>query len=199
MGVNNEKLRTHYQQLPDEDIERLANYEAGDLSTEAVGILKEEIKRRGLSDEFNVAADIQTKGLSEEELLDLIRKISMFPCPICGKKQNYLNGFNVMSVRSFIIGTSVEMPLIIACPECTPANAKNALIKNLFLGWWGFPWGPIRTIHSIFTNSRAMNSNGYIGPTKEFTEFIRPHSAAIKARFDKINDINSLFEVINPA
>jgi hypothetical protein len=197
MGGNSETLRSHYQKLPDEDIEHLANYEAADLSPSACDILKEEIKRRGLSDELNLAADIQVRGISEGELLDLIRRISTFPCPICGKKRDYLNGFNLMSVRSYIIVTSVSNALIIACPECISAMAKRALIKNLFLGWLGIPWGPIKTIRSVFANLRAMNSGKHNGPTKEFVEFIKPRSAAIKARFNKITDVRQLLDVIS--
>ncbi|MEM8780132.1 MAG: hypothetical protein AAGF26_14920 [Cyanobacteria bacterium P01_G01_bin.49] len=39
---------------------------------------------------------------------------------------------------------------------------QNALIKSipyslisLFLGWWGFPWGPIYTVGSIITNFKG--------------------------------------------
>ncbi len=93
-----------------------------------------------------------------------------------------------MSVRSYIILTSVEKPLIIACPECISNSAKSALIKNLFLGWWGIHWGPIRTIHSIFLNLKAINAEKYNSPTREFIEFIKPHSAAMKARVEKIHN-----------
>jgi hypothetical protein len=199
MDVNKEQLRVHYQKLYDEDIERLANYEADQLNPEALAVLKEEIKRRGLSIEFQTAVDIQVRGVSEEEQKEIIRKISVLPCPLCGRKQNYLNAFNVMSVKSFIILTVVEKPLIIACPECISTSAKSALIKNLFLGWWGIPWGPIRTIHSIVLNLKAVNAENYNAPTREFIDFIKPYSAAIKARIDRINNINELLDLISPA
>lgn len=130
MDSNEERLREHYRKLHDEDIERLANYEAGELSPEALAILKEEIKRRALSDEFQTAADIQMRGVSEEDQEEIIRKISVFPCPLCGRKQNYLNAFNVMNVKSYIILTNIEKPLIIACPECISSSARKALLKN---------------------------------------------------------------------
>ncbi len=199
MDVNKERLRERYQKLYDEDIERLANYEAEGLNPEALAVLKEEIKRRGLSNEFQSTVDIQVRGVSEEEQKEIIRKISVLPCPLCGRKQNYLNAFNVMSVKSIIILTFVEKPLIIACPECISTSAKNALIKNLFLGWWGIPWGPFRTIHSIFLNLKAINANNCNSPTSEFNDFIKPYSAAIKARIDRINNINELLDLICPA
>lgn len=133
LHVNKETLRKHYQKLADENIERLANYDAGDLSPEALAILKEEIKRPSLSGDLNTAADIQVRGISEGEQQELIRKISAFPCPICGTKQNYLNGFNLMRVRSYIIITTIERTITIACPEYISKSAKSTLVKNLFM------------------------------------------------------------------
>lgn len=196
MDMNEEALKKHYQQLPDDDIERLANYEAKELSPEALSILKDEIKRHGLSDDFNVAVDIQVKGLTDEEQRSLIDQISRFPCPICGKKQSFLNASNVVTVKSFLIVTTVEKPLIIACPDCILSRAKRALIKSLFLGWWGIPWGPIRTIHSIYVNLKALNSERYHTPTQEFIEYIKPHSAAIKARINRTRDLNEFLDII---
>ena len=67
MDVNEDALRKHYQQLPDEDIEHLAKYEANDLVPEAQNILKEEIRRRGLSDELYNLADVKSKVDPEVE------------------------------------------------------------------------------------------------------------------------------------
>ena len=199
MAADTGALRAHYQNLHDEDIEHLANYEADQLTPEALAVLKEEIERRGLSNDFQNAADIQVRGVSDEEQKEIIRKISLLPCPFCAKKQNYLNAFKVMSVTSFIILSFVEKPTIIACPECISSLAKSALIKNLFLGWWGIPWGPIKTIHSIFLNWKAVNAEHYNAPTREFIDFIKPYSAAIKARIDNITNVNELVELIYPA
>jgi hypothetical protein len=66
------------------------------------------------------------------------------------------------------------------------------------LGWWGIPSGPIRTIQSIFVNRKAANSENYNEPTQEFIEFIKPHSAALIARVDKISDMKDVLKVIYP-
>ncbi len=55
-------LEKHFRQLADEEIERLASSHAHELHPEAIDILKEEIKRRGFSDELSAAIDRQTKG-----------------------------------------------------------------------------------------------------------------------------------------
>ena len=195
MDVNKAAKPHQNRSLPEDDIERLAYCEVGDLSREAFQILKKEIQRRGLPDELGVVADIQAKGLSEEEQIELIRKIAMFPCPHCGRKQTYLNAFSIMIVKSYVIVTEVDKPLVIACPECISTKAKSALIKSLFWGWWGIPWGPIRTIHSIFVNLRALNAGTHNEPTNEFREFVKPRKAAIKTRIEGINDLNKLFDI----
>jgi tetratricopeptide (TPR) repeat protein len=76
MRINKEALREHYQRLADADIERLANYEAGDLRPEALDVLKEEIKRRGLSGELDTAVDVQVKGISAGA--DLLHSKSLY-------------------------------------------------------------------------------------------------------------------------
>lgn len=98
--------------------------------------------------------------------------------------------------RSGIL-TRHEKSLLIACPNCVSAKAKKTLIISLLLGWWGFPWGPIKTIQSIFTNSKALRSANYCEPTLEFIEFIKPHAAVIKAGIEKIKDLNELYNVID--
>ena len=193
-----ESLREHYKKLPNEDIERLANFEADQLSPEALAVLRDEIRNRGLSDDLRTTADIQVKGVSEEEVEQLIRRVSQFPCPLCGRRQNYLNAFSIMSVRSLILLTSVERPLVIACPQCISAYAKSELIKSLLLGWWGIPWGAIRTVHSFFVNWKALNADDHHTPTREFIDFVRPYSAAIKARIDKISTVDEFLELTAP-
>lgn len=196
MEVNIDTLRQHYENLPEEDIERLAYYETNDLMPEAVAILKNEIRRRGLSDRYDAAIESQLSGLSEEEKQDLLNRISAYPCPLCGGHER-LNASKVVSVKSYIIITTIEKPLIIACPNCIRANAKDALIKSLLFGWWGIPWGPIRTLFSIVDNVMALNSKKYNELTHEFKDYFEPHLIAIKVNIDKEKDLNNLLETIN--
>jgi hypothetical protein len=36
--------------------------------------------------------------------------------------------------------------------ESAAAKGMPFILLTLLLGWWGIPWGPIRSIASIFTN-----------------------------------------------
>jgi hypothetical protein len=120
----------------------------------------------------------------------------MFPCPICGKQQGYLNAFNILSIRSYILVTNVTTSIVIACPGCISKSAKAQLVRNLLFGWWGIPWGPIRTVHSIFVNSRAIHAENHPGPTEEFVDSIKPYAGAIQARIDHIKDMNEILALL---
>jgi hypothetical protein len=45
---------------------------------------------------------------------------------------------------------------------------------------------------------RALDSEKHNSPTREFIEFVKNHSAAIKARIERIKDLNELLDVIDP-
>ena len=152
MEIDREALRKHYEILPDEDIERLAYYKAKDLSPEAVEVLRNEIRKRGLSDSYDNAVVTHVAGLGEEEKSELLSRISAFPCPLCGDNRYPLNASKAITVKSFIVATSVEKPLIIACPDCIKNKVKRALITTLILGRWGIPWGPIRSLWALVDN-----------------------------------------------
>lgn len=195
MNMDDEALRKNYSGLSDAEIARLSNYEAKELLPEAIPILKDEIKRRGLSDDLNVAIDIQLRGVTDEEVRELVDRVSHLPCPICGKKQNLLNAFLVRTVKPGLYVT-VEKPLIMACPDCIISTAKTGLIETLIWGWWTF-LGEISVGQAIWTNVKALNARKYMRPTPEFVEFIRSHAAVIKARINKINDVRDLLQIIS--
>lgn len=43
----------------------------------------------------------------------------------------------------------------IFCSACATKLGLRASLISAIFGWWGFPWGPIWTISSIFTNARG--------------------------------------------
>ena len=40
----------------------------------------------------------------------------------------------------------------IFCKDCSAKKSLKATIVTWILGWWGFPWGPIYSLHAIFVN-----------------------------------------------
>jgi hypothetical protein len=47
-------------------------------------------------------------------------------------------------------GTS--QPVAVAANKNDWTQALLCSVVSLLLGWWGLPWGPIRTVQSIFVN-----------------------------------------------
>lgn len=39
--------------------------------------------------------------------------------------------------------------------ESTVIGSLPYTLLSLFLGWWGFPWGPIYTVQTVFKNFRG--------------------------------------------
>jgi hypothetical protein len=47
----------------------------------------------------------------------------------------------------------------IACPDCLDRANNAALGKTIALGWWGFPWGIIRSVQAIAVNVKHKRHN----------------------------------------
>lgn len=198
MNIDAEAVRRYYEQLSDEEIGRLANFESGELTADAVLVLREEIRRRGLSDDFNAAIDIHVKGVTENEVRELVDKISRFPCPVCGQRKAPLNAFNVWGayLKSFPL-VYPDKHLIIACPDCIISSAKDCLATALTWGWWTMWWGPLFVIGALFVNVKALRARTHLGPTHEFVSFVRWNAAPIAARMHKINSLRDLAKILD--
>jgi hypothetical protein len=55
-------------------------------------------------------------------------------------------------VKSFIFVTLRSVRQGIFCSKCAEKEVYKASTVTWILGWWGFPWGPIYSIHAIFMN-----------------------------------------------
>ncbi len=49
---------------------------------------------------------------------------------------------------------------------------NNALTTSLALGWWGIPWGIIRTIQAINQNLKSKKTNDSIEPNDYLRNFV---------------------------
>lgn len=74
-------------------------------------------------------------------------------CPICGKKSP-TNLHRSYDIRSYILLTTWKTNTYISCKFCAAKKQIGAIFANLFLGWWGIPWGiagtPIQIMRNIF-------------------------------------------------
>jgi len=172
MIPNLEQLRKNYEQFDDKKLLRIASEEAARLRPEALELLKQEIARRGLTTDAVKAADVLTKEVNAEELADYVETLRNLPCPICGSTGEKLNATIVSSVMSFIVFTHQSKELKIACPQCLNKQNNNAMIKTALLGWWGIPFGLVRTPAALMFNARQKAQNDLPEANELFKSFV---------------------------
>lgn len=73
-------------------------------------------------------------------------------CSACGKVTAQPRYAIFYEVKSFIFVTTRTPIQGIFCSACAEKKALRATVITWLLGWWGFPWGPIYSLHAIFVN-----------------------------------------------
>jgi len=176
-----DELRKNYERFDDNKLIRLASEEATRLRPEALELLKQIIKERGLSTDVLTGIEAQFKQPDEKSLrvyTDLLRKQS---CPICDSTAQPLNATMVASVMSFIVFTHYKKELVIGCPDCLDKQNNNAMLKSALMGWWSLPWGLIRTPKSLMLNSKMKKQNHNYEANDLFKSFTLQRIGRIEA------------------
>jgi hypothetical protein len=186
MAIDLEQIRNNYASFDDYKIEHLAKNEIGSLDPQVVTILKAEIKKRGLDSNLVTGIEAQTKELTESELNELKSKISKLACPECGEHHSPLMGVLIRDVKSFVVFTHYKTTPLILCPTCAEKKRKNAMISTALLGWWGIPWGLIRTPQAIIS-SLIDNKKREAISDSILTQFAIVNIGEIKTNWDKEN------------
>lgn len=120
-------------------------------------LLKEELANRGLRPGFAEAVDAQLNDITRDQLRSLAQIVKDAKCPDCGTMSQPLRGGMIRKVISFIVMTQSETRPYIACAECLNKKRSSAILNTSLLGWWGFPWGLIKTPTAI---ARHFGENG---------------------------------------
>jgi hypothetical protein len=171
-GLDIQFVREHYQRMTDDELVRIATQDAGGLTPEAQEIVQEEIEKRKLDANIIKGVHAQNKTYTIEEIdkyCDMVRQLN---CPACGTSAAKLNGTMTSEVMSFILFTQYKKKLKVACPPCLDKANNHALAKTALLGWWGIPWGVIRTIQAIGNNIKNKNTNHLDTPNDHLRNFI---------------------------
>lgn len=170
-GLDKEFIRQNYIRLSDEELIRIISQDATGLTAEAVGVIKEELAARRLSPKLINIVEAQNKEYSEEELNVICNCIVPLPCPECSENTSPLTAAYICQTTSFIYITFYKRRLDVRCPKCVKSDNNYAFILSLLLGWWGLPYGPIRTIQSIrnyFKTRTILSNEGVSGPMRDF-------------------------------
>ena len=159
MELDIENIARHYSRISDQELIRISTQDAKGLRPEVFEIIKKELDTRNLNPDLLKGAYAQNKEYSIDELTKYSEFLRNLSCPICGQTNKKLNGTTIYRIKSFLLFTIYKSKPIIACPECLDKNNNKAMISSALLGWWGIPWGLIKTPSFIFRNLKAKKQN----------------------------------------
>jgi hypothetical protein len=74
-------------------------------------------------------------------------------CQMCRARDSSLRLTTLHCVLSFLVVTNRSWKSGIRCSRCRALDSLKWSCLSLVAGWWGFPWGPIYTIHALFANA----------------------------------------------
>ncbi len=175
-----DQLRENYSRFTDAKILTLASKEASTLTSDGLQALKDEIRKRGMSEDLLIGIKVQSEPLDSSKFNEYCDIIQNEICPICNSKDDKLNATLVGEVVSMIIMTRYEKNLKIGCPSCLVKENNSGLAKSLLLGWWGVPWGVINTIQSVFFNNKMSKQAQQKEPNAVLKSFIISNIGSIE-------------------
>jgi hypothetical protein len=192
-----EQLKATYKNLSDDKLTSLAITEAASLRPEALEVLQAEIKSRGLDEDIasGISAQlIDTGSLEFEGYVSLIRSQ---PCPICAGTTLPLNAAIVSTVKSFILLTRYKKKLMIACPNCLQNANQSATNTTALLGWWGLPWGIIRSAQALTGNIKSAKQLRTGEPTDTLISFIKTNIGVIEGVRKNKQSLGFMLDSVN--
>jgi hypothetical protein len=172
MAFSEAALKENYRNFSDEKLMRLAAEDAAKLRPEALALLQEELGVRGLAEVAQKEIAAQFRVLSEAEVEGYCALIQAVPCPICHSSTTPLNATITNKVSSFIFLATWKEELAIACPNCLDKLSESATSHSIIVGWWGIPWGIIRTIKAINSNKKMARSHHVQSPNSALKAFV---------------------------
>ena len=158
-GIDITLVKERYQRMTDEELIRIATQDAYGLTPEAMEVVKAEIEKRGLNQNISKAVEAQNKTYTLKEINAYCDILSNLSCPTCGNTSERLNATMTAEVMSFVLFTTYNKKIKVGCPHCLDKANNNALTKTAILGWWGLPWGVIRTPQAISINIKSKRTN----------------------------------------
>ncbi len=152
MEPSAEELERIYSQYNTEELIHIATKAAHTLRPEAQVVIRAMLKARNVSPEVLDGMDLMLRPPNSAKFDEQLALLRSLPCPICANNSAPLNAVLASRAISFIIMTNYDRTPVIGCIECLRKRCNKASVISLFAGWWGFPWGPIRTIQAFVQN-----------------------------------------------
>lgn len=187
-------VEERYSKMTDEELVRVSTSNAKGLRPEVFEIIKNEIKKRNLSPGILNGAKAQNKDYTLEELSAYSNLLRDLACPFCKSNSDKLNGTKTHKVKSFIIFTSADIETIVACPNCLSKKNNNAIISTALLGWWGIPWGIIKTPKYLFSNFKEKKHIKDTEPNDALLIFTLEHIGQLELFKNQPEKLSTLLE-----
>lgn len=194
MAVSEAELKANYQRLSDSKLMRIAVESATKLRPEALALLREELAARGLLATAEKAIEVQFTVVDEAGIAAYCALLQSQACPICCSTAQPLNATLTSKVMSFLVVTTWKKQLAIACPPCLDKLNRDANTASALLGWWGFPWGIIRTVQALISNGKMAKTNHAPYPNELLKSFVVGNAARIEAVRNAPADLQALLK-----
>ncbi len=152
-------VKQTYERMSDEELVRISTTDAQGFTPETQEIVKAEVQKRGLGANIVDGMKAQNKPMSADDFDALGNLARGLDCPACGSSAQPLNATLTAEVQSYIFLTRYNKKLKVACPDCLDKASNKALLTTALLGWWGIPWGLIRTPVALYRNFKSKQSN----------------------------------------
>ena len=168
------ELRKNYERLDDERIIRLASEEATELRPEALELLKQIIKERGLSPVVSESIGVQFE-LDEKKIEGYCALLRGLTCPQCNSMNEKLNG----NVVATLAGGYYFENLKIECPTCLDKAYSAANLKIALTGWWRLP-GLFNAPRALIFNKKMKKWNHIETASEPLKAFVSSHAGRIE-------------------
>lgn len=196
MAISTDQIRERYQAMTDEQLMKIANYEAADLNENGLAMLREEIQIRKLNPTLESAIQSQVHGIDEAELPALYEKVITCPCPQCGEDGELLESAIATEIASVLFFSNKREAFLIACPNCLAEMVNKAYKKTLLLGWWGIPSGIINTTVAVIKHHQSEEKKD-LQSQLGLSAFVFHHAAFLKANHENTEAIFGLLKQNN--
>jgi len=172
METDIEDIRKNYEKLDNERIIRLASEEADGLRPEALDLLKQIIRERGLPSKVSKALEVQVEIMDEKTLIGYCELLRNLPCPQCNAVREKLNADVIAQV-------SGGMETKVACPNCLDKTYVSANTHAAWFGWRSI-FGIINVPRALLFNRRMKKFNHIPEASDPLKEFVLKRAGRIE-------------------
>lgn len=100
------------------------------------------------------------------------------PCPRCGRRGSPVEVRRAYWIWSAVVFTRWGTSAKLCCKGCGNDENLRSMGSSFVLGWWGFPWGILRTPVQVIANVVAIFRRDPEMPSDELMEAARLELAA---------------------